>query len=231
MRILGQDQWAIQYKAFINLVKNDFPYPLEEHLFDAELEGIFKDVYADLIDQHSKTEDPYFSQNGQGILDLAYLDHYLILCYWFANALHLNTNKNELADAIYYSCRTRTSTDIFYRSEIGKFFHPIHPIGTVIDSKASYGVGLRLYNDIHIGPYGIDGKPPSEWIHPKIGDGVIIYAKSCIYGKSVIGNNVTISPGTIIVNETIPDNCVLFGQSPNLKAVPNKHDNMGIFDI
>ena len=159
------------------------------------------------------------------------MDHYLILCYRFSNSLYLSCIKADLADAVYYSCRIRTSTDIFYRSVIGDYFLPSHPIGAVIDSKATYGIGLRLYNGVHIGPYGIDGKPPSEWIHPVIGDGVIIYAKSSIYGETVIGNNVTISPGTTIVNETIPNDCIVFGCSPELKAIPNKHNNLGIIDI
>ena len=62
-----------------------------------------------------------------------------------------------------------------------------------------------MYNGVLIGPYGIDGKPPSEWVHPVIRDGVILYAHSKVYGKTVIGNNVTVSPGTVIVNEDIPD--------------------------
>lgn len=86
-----------------------------------------------------------------------------------------------------------------------RIFLPSHPLGAVIDSKSTYGIGLRLYNGVLIGPYGIDGKPPSEWVHPVIRDGVILYAHSKVYGKTVIGNNVTVSPGTVIVNEDIPD--------------------------
>ena len=47
-------------------------------------------------------------------------------------------------------------------------------------------------------------------------------------GKTVIGNNVTISPGSTIINESIPDNCVVFGSTPELKVIPNKFNNLDI---
>ena len=231
MKKFGQEDWSKQYKSFISIIVKDSPYPLDEGSFDDDVEALFLRVYTDVISQHSKIKNSYYSNEGRGFLNLSFLDHFLILCYRFSHAIYLAGGKEELADAVYYSCRMRTSTDIFYRSAIGDFFLPSHPLGTVIDSKATYGIGLRLYNGVHIGPYGIDGKPPSEWVHPVIGNGVIIYAKSSIYGKTIIGDNVTISPGTTIVNENIPSNCIVFGASPDLKAVRNKHNNLGVIDL
>ena len=43
-----------------------------------------------------------------------------------------------------------------------------------------------------------------------------MYSNSSILGDAVIGNNVIISAGTIIVGENIPDNSIVFGRSPNL---------------
>ncbi len=231
MNKFGQECWHAQYKAFISILVKDTPYSLDVNTFDNEFEEVFLHTYSDLIRQHSKTNNSYYSHEGRGFVNLLYMDHFLILCYRFSHALYVSAIKTEIADAIYYSCRLRTSTDIFYRSDIGDFFLPSHPLGTVIDSKATYGIGFRLYNGVHIGPYGIGGKPPSEWVHPVIGDGVIVFANSSIYGNTVVGNNVTISPGTTIVNETIPNNCIVFGASPNLKAVPNKHNNLEIFGM
>ena len=229
--MLEQNECDRHYIAFIGLIEKDFPYKLQEDLYDNDLKTIFQQVYVDIIRQHSKTQNLYYSHEGRGFLDLSYLDHYLILCYRFSHALHLCGLKKEIADAVYYSCRIRTSTDIFYRSEIGEYFMPVHPLGAVVDSKATYGIGFRLYHGVNIGPWEVIGKPASEWIHPVIGNGVIIYAKSSIYGKTIIGDNVIISPGTTIVNETIPDNSIIFGASPDLKAVPNKHNNLEIIGL
>ena len=43
-----------------------------------------------------------------------------------------------------------------------------------------------------------------------------MYSNSTIIGETTIGNYVIISSGTYIKNENIPDNCIVFGQSPNL---------------
>ena len=228
MKRFGGNDWFVQYEIFISMIEKDFPYQLPENSFHNEVQETFHKVYIDVICQHSKIQNSYYSFDGVGFINFAFLDHNLIICYRFSRALYLSGIKNDVCDAIYYSSRIRTSTDIYYRAEIGNYFIPSHPLGAVIDSKATYGIGLRLYNGVHIGPYSINGKPPSAWIHPVIGNGVIIYANSSIYGETIIGNNVIISPGTSIINEKIPDNCIVFGASPNLKAMPNKHNNLSI---
>jgi len=231
MKKFGQEDYSKQYTSFISIIVKDCPYVLDGDLFTKGVEELFLQVYSDVITQHSKIKNSYYSNEGKGFLNLLFLDHFLILCYRFSRAIFLTGGKEELAEAVYYSCRIRTSADIFYWSSIGDYFLPSHPLGTVIDPRATYGEGLRLYNGVHIGPYGIDGKHPSEWVHPIIGNGVIIYAKASIYGKTIIGDNVTITPGTIILNENIPSNCIVFGASPNLKAVRNKYNNLGVIDL
>jgi len=222
---------GLEYERFKKLLIKDYPYELGPDVFDRDVESVFMQVYSEVREQHARTRNTYYSTASGGIVNLAYLDHYLILCYRFAHAVAKHGFNDICADAAYYSSRIRTSTDIYYRSEIGKHFLPSHPIGAVIDSRSIYGVGFRLYNGVHIGPYGVDGKEPSEWVHPHFGDGVIVYANSKIYGKTVVGDNVTISPGVSIVNETIPNNCIVFGASPYLKVVPNRRDNLAIFDL
>lgn len=213
------------YRAFTKLVNDDFPYDISDKLATNEIREIFSEVFIDLIDQHSKMLITYYSIKGKGIVDLGYLDHYLELCYRFANAIFLKGKNQEIANAVYYSCRVRTTTDVFYKCEIGECFIPVHPLGSVIDGHSKYGKGFCLHNGVHIGPYHIMGRDPSEWEHPTFGDGVIVFAKASVYGKSSIGNNVIITPNTMIINENIPDNCIVMGSSPNLRAVPNKFNN------
>lgn len=52
--------------------------------------------------------------------------------------------------------------------------------------------------------------------YPIIGNNVILFSNASILGKSKIGSNVIISARTQIVNEDVPDNCIVFGKSPNL---------------
>jgi serine acetyltransferase len=228
--------------ALAKIVAADYPYDLIEFFngakpdqpesdLQSEVFSIFQGVCRSLISQHSRILNAFYSKLGVGYLDLKYLDHYLILCLRFAADLAKEAPLVGLADAVYYSSRIRTSSDIFYRSDIGECFMPTHPIGTCLDSHATYGVGLRLFNGVHIGPNKFLGVDAKDMKHPKIGDGVILLANSSIYGKSILGNNVIVSQGSVIVDEAIPDNCIVIGQSPNLRALPNKNNNLSIFNI
>lgn len=215
-----------EYEAFKAIVTNDYPYPT---IFDDKyFFNIFENVYLEVVEEHSCISNRYYSNNGKGILNLLYMDHFLILCHRLANYIYRKGLDTNLSDAIYYSARMRTSTDIFYRAEIGKYFMPVHPLGCVIDSHSKYGMGFRLYNGVHIGPYDIINKDPSEWKHPKFGDGVILLAGSSVYGNTVIGDNVIVSTKSVIINEEIPSDCIVIGSSPRLVVMPNTQNNLGI---
>ena len=43
-----------------------------------------------------------------------------------------------------------------------------------------------------------------------------MYANSSILGKCHIGKNVQIGAGALVKNQDVPDNSIVFGQSPNL---------------
>lgn len=52
--------------------------------------------------------------------------------------------------------------------------------------------------------------------YPVIGHHVRLFANSTVLGESHIGNNVWIGAGALVKNTDIPDNSLVFGQSPNL---------------
>jgi len=216
------------YNALKKCVLADFPYFLEWD--DTILTQYFSEIYKVVITEHSKIRNPYYSENGIGLIRLNFLDHYVILTYRFANCLYKN-NLLDVAEAIYYSMRVRGSIDLYFTTEIGSYFIPTHSLGAVVDSHAKYGCLLKLYNGVHIGPQDIIGKPPSEWEHPVIGDYVTLLANSHVYGRSVIGNNVIVSSGTVIINDEIPDNCIVFGTSPNLYFMPLRNKNSSLLAL
>lgn len=218
-----------QYKAFKKLILNDYPYELE--INDNELFTVFKEIYNDVCRQHSKIENKYFSNQSEGIIDFKYLDHYLIFCFRMANYIYKNGINLELADAIYYSSRIRTGTDLYYTASIDEYFFPVHSIGAIIDSHTEYGKLFRVYHGVHVGPYNIQGVDPKDQKHPKIGNGVILLGKSSVYGDTQIGDNVIVSVGSVIINEKIPSNCIVIGQSPNLYVLPNKFSNFDLLKI
>ena len=208
MRTRDENFYAIK-----KCVLNDYPYPIEWE--DWEVQDIFNVTYDDVIEQHSHINNSYYSNEKTGLINLNFLDHYVILLYRFANALWKN-NLTTYAEAVYYSLRVRGSIDLFYTTDIDKYFMPTHSLGAVIDSHSKYGKYFRIYNGCHIGPYNIIGLQPNEWKHPVIGDYVTMLGGSKVFGNTIIGNNVTLSVNTVVINEEIPDNCIVSGVSPNL---------------
>lgn len=200
------------YIAVKKCVYNDFPYQLAWD--DSIVYPLFEWVFVDVIRQHSCIDNKYYSRDGVGLLMLEYMDHYVELLFRFANKLW-KSDLESLAEAVYYSSRIRGSIDCFYKSEIADYFMPVHAIGAVMDMHAKYGKLFQIYNGCHIGPYNIH-EDPSLWVHPQFGDGVKLLSGVHVYGNTIIGNNVIVSVNSMLIDEEIPDNCIVMGSSPHL---------------
>ena len=89
-----------------------------------------------------------------------------------------------------------------------------HPVGSII-GNAHYENYLLIHQNVTIGA-------SKEDIYPKFGEGIILYASSQVIGTCNISNNVIFAAGATVVNEDIPANKLVFGQSRNL--VLKEHD-------
>lgn len=139
--------------------------------------------------------------------DVFHSGKYSIFLYYLSNSIYKEDPNNQLAEKIYYLNKILHSVDWFYAIDLPLFWGVEHPVGSVL-GRAKYSNGLFLYQGCTVG--GNKGK------YPSLGPNVILYANSTVLGDSKIGRNVIVSAGTIIKDEIIPDNCLVFGQSPNL---------------
>lgn len=87
--------------------------------------------------------------------------------------------------------------------------------------RAKYGDGFFFYQGCTVG--GTDGKN-GEIYYPVLGENVQMFANSSILGRCNVGNNVKIGAGTLIKNEDIPSDSIVFGQSPHLIIKKQKHE-------
>lgn len=102
--------------------------------------------------------------------------------------------------------------DLFYAIDLPDVFSAEHPVSSVM-GRASYGNGFFFYQGCTVG-----GTMDKEGIihYPIIGENVRMFSNSSILGKCIIGNNVKIGAGAIVKNQDVPDNTIVFGESPNL---------------
>lgn len=129
---------------------------------------------------------------------------YVISRVIFENA---NLTPTGVADQIYYLNKIMNGVDWFYQINLSKHFLAEHPIGSVL-GRAKYGDYFFIYQGVVVGA--------NKGLYPVIGNNVVMYSNSKILGKSKIGDNVIVSANTYIKDEDIPDNSLVFGQSPNL---------------
>jgi len=136
---------------------------------------------------------------------------YSIFLYYLANTIHREGGDENLATKIYYLNKILHSVDWYYAIELPKYFGLEHPMASVL-GRAKYSDGFFFYQGCTVG--GNKGK------YPQMGKNVILYSNVTVLGDAKIGSNVLISTGTTIKDEVIPDNCLVFGSSPNLIIKP-----------
>lgn len=90
---------------------------------------------------------------------------------------------------------------ISHHTVIGRRCHFEHAFATVVNADV-IGDDFSCLHNVTIGKK--NGK------RPIIGNGVTIYANSCVIGDVRIGNNVIIGAGSVVVRD-IPDNAIVAG--------------------
>jgi len=156
----------------------------------------------------------YYDEKGEVNFSPFHSGQYSIFLYYLANTINLIGNNDTLATKVYYLNKILNSVDWYYEIELPEFWGVEHPLGSVL-GRAKYNNGLFIYQGCTVG--GNKGK------YPKMGRNVILYSNVTILGDTNIGDNVIISTGTIIKDEEIPSNCLVFGRSPNL-IIKHKDD-------
>lgn len=130
--------------------------------------------------------------------------------YWLSHYAYLD-GREELAAKVYGLNKMLHGVDLFYAIELPEIWSCEHPLGAVM-GRAVYGNRFFFYQGCTVGGNRHNGKLS----YPVIGDDVMMYSDSKVLGESRIGSNVTLAANTYIINETIPDNSIVFGQSPKL---------------
>lgn len=96
--------------------------------------------------------------------------------------------------------------EISSHCKIGKGLYLGHPGGITINPAAQLGEYVCLHKGVTV---GVENRGTKKGV-PTIGNCVWIGINSIIFGKVTIGNDVLISPNTV-VNISIPDHSVVFG--------------------
>lgn len=194
---------------------------LESHFFISEgeksvIESRFDYALAACEDNFSHSENKYYFTELGGAKMCRFNPYhsvqYMTFLYYLSHDIYKNANAGQLCDKIYYLNKIFHSADLFYAIDLPEQFGAEHPLGAVM-GRADYSNGFFFYQGCTVG--GTYDKAGN--IHyPIIEENVKMYANSSILGKCHIGKNVQIGAGALVKNQDVPDNSIVFGQSPNL---------------
>ncbi|MEG1884293.1 MAG: transferase [Clostridia bacterium] len=131
---------------------------------------------------------------------------FCVFLYYLANTAWLSGFEHGVLDALYCLNKEMNAVDLYYGIELPEHWGAEHPLGSVM-GRAQYG-DYFFYQGCTVGG--------NKERYPTIGNCVRMYSNSKVLGDCSIGNHVIISANTYIKDEDVPDNSIVFGQSPNL---------------
>ena len=172
------------------------------------LNTLSEDVFQRCDHCFLKNTNKYYSKGKEAYFNPHHSGQYTVFLYYFSNTVfRVERYKHSLADKIYYLNKIMNSCDLFYEVELPEVFMLDQPVGAVL-GRAKYGNFFKFTQNCTVGS--------SKGFSPIIGEHVTMTANSKVFGNSNIGNNTVIGVDTCIKDENIPDNSLVFGQSPNL---------------
>jgi serine O-acetyltransferase len=141
-------------------------------------------------------------------------DLYAQFIYFASNTAH-KYQFNNLATKLFYLNKTLHSINCMYTTKLPKVFLLLHTVGTIL--------GYANYEDFLVVNQGVTVGTNNE-MYPTIKTKVMLRPHTSVIGNSTIGENCALSINATIFNETINDNKIIIGNSPNLIFKENKNN-------
>lgn len=154
----------------------------------------------------SSNPNKYYSRDGETYFNPFHSGQYCIYLYFLSNEVWKAGN-DLLADKIYYLNKIMNGLDMFYQVELPDYFSLDHPVGSVI-GRGHYSDGFSFGQNCTVGN--------NKGIYPTLGYNFRMCANSTILGNCHVGDNVTLGAGTLVKDQDIPSDSLVFGQSPIL---------------
>jgi serine O-acetyltransferase len=204
------------------LVISDFAIAVVNRLKKTmDLPGYFSDVIdSGIHSANSRFTYCYNSQKNKYSLSPFHVDSALTYLVYLASSIYQTVEHPSckiVADAVYYYLRSHFHIDVYPSRIIPPEILFVHPLGSIL-GNARFGRRLVVYQQVTVG-----GNPKLEY--PVIGDDVVLFSKSSVLGRSVIGNNCAVGAGVILNNQIVADDTIVYLDNGCLKQKQNTHSN------
>lgn len=146
---------------------------------------------------------------------LCYPGFHAILIYRIAHQLWETKNKfwRVVARSVSQFGRFLTGIEIHPGAKIGNRLFIDHGLGVVIGETAEIGDDCVLYQGVTLGAQAaarMGAMSRDTKRHPTLGNSVVVGSGAQILGGFVVGSNVQVASGSILLKE-VPDDCIVVG--------------------
>lgn len=146
---------------------------------------------------------------------LCYPGFHAILIYRIAHQLWETKNKfwRVVARSFSQFGRFLTGIEIHPGAKIGNRLFIDHGLGVVIGETAEIGDDCVLYQGVTLGAQAaarMGAMSRDTKRHPTLGNSVVVGSGAQILGGFVVGSNVQVASGSILLKE-VPDDCIVVG--------------------
>jgi serine O-acetyltransferase len=158
----------------------------------------------------------YYQDESGPVFDHRNTDQYASFLYFLGNSIFRREGDLALASKAYALNKALHALDVFYEVELPEIFAFQHPVGTVL-GRGSYSNYFFVYQRCSIGA-NLKGE------YPRLGEGVVMYGGSAIIGDACVEGNCWLSIDTVVMDEDVPRDSVVFRRSPTLVVKETKRD-------
>ena len=202
---------SISTKELINLTLNQLSSLFTLGQKEAvELTNAIHQVLEQVEYCFSYNKNKYYYEYDTVVFNPFHSGQYTIYLYFLSRYLFRKNVNKLLTDKVYYLNKMLNCTDIYYEVELPAVFGLDHPVGSVI-GRAKYSNFFYFTQNCTVGN--------NRGIYPVFGENVILLAGAMVIGSSHVGKNCIISAKAYVRDQDIPDNSLVFGQSPNLVII------------
>lgn len=209
--------FEIDKNAILSLVcrqvENNFTISADE---TDEIKASFDEALVACQENFSHSNNKYYLREFSGRIEVYFNPYHSVqwmtFLYYLSHIIYKKGSTTKVCDKLYYLNKVMNGLDMFYAIDMPAHFCAEHPVGSVM-GRAQYSNGFFFYQGCTVG--GTRDKEGTLY-YPVIEENVHMYANSSILGKCHIGRNAQIGAGALVKNQDVPENCIVFGQSPNL---------------
>jgi serine O-acetyltransferase len=161
----------------------------------------------------SRVKLPAYHVNDNIRFDHLHSEQYASFLYLASNVAWREAGDTDLAAKLFCLNKALNGMICMYDTTLPDYFLIVHSVGIML-GKATYSDYLVVHQNVTVGT--------DRGRQPRLGEGVVICGGAAIIGNCEIGENVSVSVHSTVLNSSVPAGHVVAGRSPDLKIKPAK---------